>query len=849
MRAADMTGSLPLSAPATPSSTGLRRRRLHAISRDSSCDARAATYDASTDDARDNRKRRRSADIATGFTSTTITRGRQLLRESSVSARDASMVLIGTKGSGLSTFAVIAATALRFRLIDTATWLAEHYKLDRSDYIKERGLDAYRKISSQALEEILRQHGTRCVLVCGPEALELHSQTFVRAFSQTHPVIMIDRDLPLIRKHLGLADTDQVLQILGQSQRLCRQISNLEFFNLPESEAPIPLSADLAQKLRGRRQTLNSLSLLQNAKQDFLHFLARIGKMPGPQSSLLYPSAPAYREYSTSLTLRLEDIASGDLNLIDLDCGTDTIEVVVRCQSREITVHDWDCVSRSLQLVRRQSKAPIVYHVECDGVTLPSVMDEYAALLSHGLRLVPDYITIDLGCSDRRIRDLINSVNRTEVIGHRLYSKAGSSFWKDPALHKEFDRAVALGCHVVRFIREAESAAEDRNCVSFQTAVASRSKTPLIAYTTGIQSKSSMVLNPSLTAVRLADSPDSASIRSLLTLGQLMKARFSSFIYHPLHFHIFGASVDYSLSPIMHNAAFKDMGMDHTYSIKQSSSLRDLTPLIDDNFGGASISLPYKSEVFSLLDSVSEAARAIKAVNTIVPVRIPSDVGPQDVLTLSWSSRNKAGPVSGLHGENTDWTALYTCVSRYLSPANAIRSSSSALVIGAGGMARASVYALLRMGMKNIVIWNRTHSKAVQVAEHFTTLVADSHPRSAGQQVPASAIATSDCNIKIVETLDAPWPSGLTQPIVVICTIPAHQIGDTPPPEFVIPQQWFQSRTGGVIVEVSATEHSHVDAWLISFTSFLTNLRGRRYCSKHMTTSTRAGSASSHSKS
>jgi len=734
-------------------------------------------------------------------------------------------------------------------VIDTASWLAEHHKLDKPNFIKEKGYDAYRKISSQALDEILRQHGTRCVLVCGPEALEPHSKSSVRAFSLTHPVIMINRDLPEIRKYLGLPDANQVLQILAQSQRLCRQISNLEFFNLPESEAPNPLSADISEKLRGRGQTLNSLSLLQNVKQDFLHFLAGIGKTPTPDSSLLYPRASTQREYSTTLTLHLDEISSGDFSLIDLDCGTDTIELVVRCISDERTTPDWDRISRSLQSIRRRSDAPVIYHVECSDVTMPSAMDKYAALLSYGLRLLPDYITIDLSCTDRRIQDLTDSVDRTEVIGHRLFSEPRQSFWRDAVLHKEFDRAVTLGCHAVRLVREAQSASEDRDCVLFQAAIASRSKVPLIAYTTGIRSKSSMVLNPSLTTVRLPGSPAPKSTKSLLTLAELMAAKFSSFIYQPLHFHIFGASVDYSLSPVMHNAAFKYLAMDHTYSIKQSSDLDDLMPLIDDTFGGASVSLPYKSKVFSMIDSASEAAKAIKAVNTILPMRTLPDSDDDNIHALSRSLRNRAGPVLGLHGENTDWTGLYTCILRYLSPANAIKSSSSALVIGAGGMARASVYALLRMGMRNIVIWNRTHEKAVQVAKHFTNLIADSHSRPSAQRILPSTSETSDCNIEVLESLDAPWPSELKQPTVAICTIPAHQIGITPTPEFVIPQQWFQSRTGGVIVEVSATGYSQNHSWLILLTSFHINLHGRRCYNKPMIILTRAGYVSNRSRS
>jgi shikimate kinase len=795
--------SAPTSGRSTPIIT--KKRRLDTTSSRSSFDARASPFGHVVNRTREND----SISYNDLSSSHRTTHDHQSPRARPGFGRDASLVLIGTKGSGLSSFAVIAAKTLRFRLIDTETWLVERHGLHKSDYVKDQGLEAYRKISSKALEAILQQHGTGHVLVCGPEALEPHSQSLIRAFALTHPVVMINRDLTEIRKYLGLADVAGVLQILGQSQRICRKISNLEFFNLPESEAASPLSAELSRKLRRGNQTLHSPSLLQNVKQDFLHFLSRLGVITSKPAASLLGSSPPYREYSTLLTLRLEDVARGDSSLVDLDCGNDAIELAVRCCQTPHIPFDWDSISRSLQVIRRKSGTPIVYHVECDEPrSLETRTCNYAHLISHGLRLLPEFITISLTCTDRQIHDLTSSVgNRTKVIGHRSYSRKSSSLWKDPVLHKEFDRAVALGCHVVRFIQHVESTLEDRDCVAFQASIAARSEIPLIAYTTGNRPTMCMLFNSCLTSVRKPKALDLQAVISPLTppltLQQLVKARCASFVYQPLRLFIFGASIDYSLSPTMHNAAFAALGFEHTYTIKQSPYLRDFVPLVDDNFGGASVSLPFKSEVLPLLDSTSEAARIIQAVNTVLPFRVVSNADSSISVQLSRSNKNRAGTVFGLHGENTDWTAIYSCISRYLSPANAISSSSSALIIGAGGMARASVYALLRMGVRNVVLWNRTHGKAVEIAEHFNTLLINDHSKQPDQQTFPQACGTPQSSIKVVETLDSPWPERLAQPTMVVCTIPAHQIGATPPPEFTIPLQWFSSRTGGVIVEVS----------------------------------------------
>jgi len=111
------------------------------------------------------------------------------------------------------------------------------------------------------------------------------------------------------------------------------------------------------------------------------------------------------------------------------------------------------------------------------------------------------------------------------------------------------------------------------------------------------------------------------------------------------------------------------------------------------DFGGASISLPFKQDVIKLLDFLSASARMIGAVNTILPVRgLKPGVEP-----LHKAYRNDQGPVDALYGDNTDWIGLRTCISRNLSTANAVSARTTGLVIGSGGMARAAIYAMTQL--------------------------------------------------------------------------------------------------------------------------------------------------------
>ena len=244
----------------------------------------------------------------------------------------------------------------------------------------------------------------------------------------------------------------------------------------------------------------------------------------------------------------------------------------------------------------------------------------------------------------------------------------------------------------------------------------------------------------------------------------------------------------------MHNVAFEVLGMGHRYSPRQSSSLEDFKNLLDDTFGGASLSLPFKSAVISLVDTVSEPARIIQAVNTVLPRRDGvTHTARYPVAPVPNTDKNRAGKITALHGENTDWLALRICIQRQLSAANSVDSSTSALVIGAGGMARATVYALMDLGVRNIVIWNRSIARAELLVANYS--------------VYATSLATPgnswQTKFRILQNLTDPWPADMTQPSIIVCTPPAHSINGIPGLDFTVPEPWFGSMTGGVIVEVS----------------------------------------------
>jgi shikimate 5-dehydrogenase/shikimate kinase len=742
-----------------------------------------------------------------------------------------SLVVIGRRGSGLSSFALIAARLTGFTIIDVDAHFVSEHGMPRTACLRDWGEQRYRETAAAFLQSLLSRHQHNRILVCASEAADSNSQALVRACASGAHVVMISRDDGAIQRHLSLTDSPEVRRILSATQQLCRRVSNVEYYNLPEEQGPQAISDVVYRALRSDLPRRRRIRRLRNVTRDVHYLLVMLGYRISGDESLRSSDELESREYPSYTTLDFREVLQKRADIIGQDCASDALELLVSCSTAQpLVLEDVDRICEAFQLLRRHFQLPINYHVDWAPDVSFSSQITYTDLSKLGLRLLPEYATIDLRCSDHEIAAFVKaSCGRTMIVGHRTFPAMEDFAWKDPSLIEQCHRAAALGCHHVRFLRFATNSSEDRECAMFQTLANSVSKIPVNASIIDRFARSSAVNNTGYTAVsqRVLSNPNELAL--LPSFHDLTKARFSSFVHHPLHFHIYGASVDYSLSPAMHNVAFEILGMSHEYSSRQSNSFEGIKDLFDDTFGGASITLPFKSLVIGLVDTISEPARIIQAVNTILPRR--DAVARHPATPVPNTDKNRAGTIVGMHGENTDWLALRTCILRQLSAANSVDPSTAALVIGAGGMARASVFALMELGVRNIIIWNRT----IERAEH---LVAD-------YSVYATSLATGgnlwQTKFRVLQSLTDPWPGDINQPSIIICTPPSHSIDGKPGLDFRVPEQWFGSMTGGVIVEVSLhipLAHEHR---LTCHTSCPTRQSRRPFYVKLMRTRTKAG--------
>jgi pentafunctional AROM polypeptide len=170
----------------------------------------------------------------------------------------------------------------------------------------------------------------------------------------------------------------------------------------------------------------------------------------------------------------------------------------------------------------------------------------------------------------------------------------------------------------------------------------------------------------------------------------------------PKQFYLFGTPISASRSPALHNTLFRQTGLPHNYSRFETDVATEVKSIIrSPDFGGASVTIPLKLDIIPLLDDITDAAKFIGAVNTI----IPTSSGPDSPTRLV--------------GENTDWLGMTHSLicARYTTVSSG--PPGSGLVIGAGGTARAAIYALQSLSHSPIYIVSRTPSKLEAMISTF----------------------------------------------------------------------------------------------------------------------------------
>ncbi|ODT45957.1 MAG: shikimate dehydrogenase [Methylobacterium sp. SCN 67-24] len=179
---------------------------------------------------------------------------------------------------------------------------------------------------------------------------------------------------------------------------------------------------------------------------------------------------------------------------------------------------------------------------------------------------------------------------------------------------------------------------------------------------------------------------------------------------------IIGHPVAHSRSPIIHGHWLAEHGLDGSYErvdVPPGAVAAFLDRIRSGEFAGGNVTVPNKEAVLPLLDHVGETARRMGAVNTI------------------WMEDGK------LHGDNTDAFGFLAHLDDRVPGWDA--RTASALILGAGGAARAVVHGLVSRGVGRIILVNRSMARAEDLAAEFGAGV-----EARGRSEAAALVAKSD---------------------------------------------------------------------------------------------------------
>jgi len=388
------------------------------------------------------------------------------------------------------------------------------------------------------------------------------------------------------------------------------------------------------------------------------------------------------------IELRMDLIADGNLDdlIPAIRNATGSVKIIVTCRKKE----------EALSANELPQAKSIIKDKEI------GKMD----LLKKAIEMKVEFVDIELTEGQTAIGELRDCCAKLGGVTGIIVSY--HDIKKTPSLAKLkeiFQKCLENGAAIVKIVTFAKSA-EDNLKVLSMIPYAQKHSQKIIAMCMGDEGRISRVVAPFLGAYlsfAVLDqgeqaAPGQLTVQEMRQINNLIKGNLLpsksgvvlSAGQNLQNYVLLGNPVAQSLSPLMHNAALKEMGIDGRYSAFCVSDLEAaLQGIKGMDIRGASVTIPYKVSVMGYLDEIQDDALNIGAVNTIV---------------------NNNGR---LVGYNTDWLGLLLTI-RELMPVK----DQTFVIIGAGGTARAAVYGIMKEGGLPIIV-NRTMVRGKILSNEF----------------------------------------------------------------------------------------------------------------------------------
>jgi len=421
---------------------------------------------------------------------------------------------------------------------------------------------------------------------------------------------------------------------------------------------------------------------------------------------------------------------------------------------------------------------PIVYTVRTrnQAGTYPDDEDGIAKmfdLLAWGLRGGVEVLDVE-SAWDAEKTDALLSLAETRyssqilgshhVVGEEISSEEAVRLFQQCALN---DRAH--GAKVVLSIKDSKKDRMAHEAALIAATLAEKAGKPVIpniSLILGDIGKFSRVVNFPFTPVTHEALPFKAA-PGQMSANEIMASRVLMKMLPGRRYAILGHNIAYSVSPQMQGAAFQATQLPHQYGRADVEDVKEFVEsdfFRDPLFGGCSVTIPHKQAIIPYVDIMSDAAKTIGSVNTLVT---KEEIHCDEIKRV-------------IYGDNTDWKGIFNPLQRQLGVKSEESTDAYALILGGGGTARAAAYAAQKLGLKRIY-YNRTPSKAVDLAESFGGTVIDKLEET-GEDSLGFLLKDDGASVGNI--------------LVIISTLPASA-------EFILPNWVLQGPSKPVIFDVN----------------------------------------------
>ncbi|KAJ1658541.1 3-dehydroquinate dehydratase (3-dehydroquinase) [Dispira simplex] len=659
----------------------------------------------------------------------------------------ATIVLIGMRGSGKTRLGRDAACSLGRTFIDMDQYFERKLKRSVREVVQHDGWEAFRTLESQLLTNVLRDHPKKAVVACGggivetPEGREVLKQYIqtLHAQGQVAPVVHLMSNIDHVVSYLS---QDETRPAYGEDIRGVWERRLPHYRALATYEFPIYLP-------------LSSLGALDTTKwayvqRDFVQFLSTIDGSAG----ILQRNA-SLPEFFVSLTLPDVQVAHDRLLRIVEGAGAVELRVDLLQQypDQPAEALPLEYIAQQIGCLRHHlpAKFPIIYTVrtQSQGGRFPDdQVSKYWELLHKGVQWGCEYIDVEVTrnqpLQDVALQIFMRHKGHAKVIAS-WHDPQGKVPWQSETMEQKYRAAESFG-DIIKLVSSAHTFEDNAALQSFTRAhgcggANSEGKyKPLIALNMGPRGQQSRVMCPYLTPVTHSELPGKAA-PGQLSIAEINQARALLGMTGPQKYYLLGTPIAHSMSPLLHNTGFRTLGLPHHYFLAETDNPGTLLELLKrdgPSFGGASVTIPLKETVMPYLSHLTPEAKSIGAVNTV------------------WVEPCSNGSTTpSLWGDNTDWKGIVDCVTRAkesqtVSNTTYDQSKTVALVLGAGGTAKAALFALYNMRFAKVYLFNRTPSRAQELKDTLPY----------------------DLNVQVVDSLTTPELVA-NPPQLIISTVPA----------------------------------------------------------------------------